>query len=238
MNAPQLAFGPHGPLAVPTTSARGDSPGGEPPWADPLDRDEWIVRPIPHAEARAFISEHHYAGGASNTSVARFGLYHREGSDLLGAAIYLPPPGQAARSVRPAAPRRVLALSRLAIAPGAPRNAASFLISSTVRLLPDGYDTIATWADTARGHVGTIYQAASWRYLGVTRPAPMYRAEDGRMVSRKRGPKTYTHSEMLEAGNRLVGRFVRHKYLLDRRAPQARLERPYPKREARLFAAP
>lgn len=162
----RLAIDMNGPIAV--TAA---------PWADPLDKREWLVREIPHREAVEFIAQHHYARGAANTSVARYGLYHQGGSELLGAIIYMPPPGQAATAADPKHPERVLALSRLAIAPIAPRNAASHLISKSARMLPERYETIATWADTARGHVGTIYQAANWRYRGrqVVHPELIYR---------------------------------------------------------------
>src|SRR5690606_40873349 len=103
----------NGPVSVPTA-----------PWADPLDKREWVVRDIPHRDAVAFITEHHYAKGAANTSVARYGLYQQEGGELLGAILYMPPPGQAAKAANPDCPERVLALSRLAIAPAAPKNAA------------------------------------------------------------------------------------------------------------------
>ena len=209
----------------------------EAPWADPLDRREWTVREIPHAHAREFITEHHYAKGAANTSVARYGLYHREGSDLQGAILYMPPPGQAAKTLHPNDPNSVLSLSRLAIAPTAPKNAASYLISQSAKRLPDRYEVIATWADTARGHVGTIYQAANWRYRGVTRPAPMFRDPDGRMVSQKRGPKNYTVAQMLEMGCELVGRYVRHKYALHRHDMLAHPDRAYPKKQRSLFGS-
>ena len=220
----RLAFDMNGPIAV--TAA---------PWADPLDKREWLVREIPHREAVEFISEHHYARGAANTSVARYGLYHQGGSELLGAIIYMPPPGQAATAADPKHPERVLALSRLAIAPIAPRNAASHLISKSARMLPERYETIATWADTARGHVGTIYQAANWRYRGQTTPQPMFRDQNDVMASRKRGPKTYTVTEMLEQGYELVGRFPRHRYVLNRRDMHAHPDRPYPKAAPTLF---
>ena len=207
----------------------------QPAWRDPLDKREWLVRPIPHRDAVRFIEEHHYAGGASNTSVARYGLYHRAGDELLGVSIYLPPPGQAAVSVVPGRPRGVLALSRLAIHPSAPHNSASFLISRSLRELPERYEHLLTWADEARAHIGTIYQASNWRYRGTTRPAPLYRNEHGRVVSRKRGPTTLTHAEMLERGYRLVGRFARHAYHLEHAKLHAHPERPYPKAAPRLF---
>ena len=220
----RLAFDMTGPVSVHTA-----------PWADPLNKHEWIIRQIPHRDAVAFITKHHYAKGAANTSVARYGLYHQEGSELLGAILYMPPPGQAAKATDPHHPERVLALSRLAIAPEAPKNAASHLISRSVGLLPEKYETIATWADTARGHHGTIYQAANWRYRGMTTPQPMFRDHNGVMVSRKRGPKTYTINEMLELGHELVGRFARHKYILRRHDMHAHPDRPYPKPHPTLF---
>jgi len=220
----RLAIDMNGPIAV--TDA---------PRADPLDKREWLVREIPHREAVEFIAQHHYARGAANTSVARYGLYHQGGSELLGAIIYMPPPGQTAKTADPKHPERVLALSRLAIAPIAPRNAASHLISKSARMLPERYETIATWADTARGHVGTIYHAANWRYHGQTAPQPMFRDANGVMVSRKRGPKTYTVNEMLAMGYQLVGRYARHKYVARRRDMHARPDRPYPKRHPTLF---
>lgn len=220
----RLAFDMNGPVSVTTA-----------PWADPLNKREWVVREIPHRDAVKFITEHHYAKGAANTSVARYGLFHQEGSELLGAVLYMPPPGQAAKAANPKHPERVLALSRLAIAPVAPKNAASYLISQSTKRLPERYETIATWADTARGHVGGVYQAANWRYRGMTAPQPMFRDQNGIMASRKRGPKTYTITEMLEMGYQLVGRFARHKYVLHRRDMHAHPDRPYPKPHPNLF---
>lgn len=228
---PSLAFDHHGAVSQPHHP---DAPR-QPTWRDPIDKHEWLVRPIPHPLAVAFIAEHHYAGGASNTSVARVGLYHRDGDELLGVAIYLPPPGQAAKSVS-RTPKNVLALSRLAIHPSAPKNAASYLISRSIHTLPERYQHLLTWADQARHHAGTIYQATNWRYAGITRPAPIYTAPDGRHVSRKRGPTTLTHDQMLERGYALLGRFARHAYHLDRARVHARLERPYPKPQPQLFA--
>jgi len=73
-----------------------------------------------------------------------------------------------AKSIDPKRPDTVLGLSRLAIATAAPKNAASYLISKAARRLPQKYENIATWADTARAHVGAVYQAANYRYLGMT----------------------------------------------------------------------
>lgn len=207
------------------------------PWADPLDKHEWVVRPIKHGEAVEFISEHHYARGASNTGISPTGLYHSEGDQLLGALMWLPPVMGAAKSVAPRQPHAVLSLHRLAIAPEAPRNSASYLISRAIKLLDDRWELCLTYADSGRGHVGTVYQATAWEYHGETRPRPVWRDAQGRMVSPKRGARTLTHEELIAEGAQLVGRFSKHKYVLDRRRRIASPNRPYPKNHPSLFAA-
>lgn len=197
-------------------------------WRDPLDRREWEVRLVPHRRALAFVSEHHYSRGGPNTSVAAVGLYHREGAELLGAALWLPPIVTAARHVEPDRPHDVLALSRLAVAPGCPKNAASHLIGRCLSLLPERWATLLTFADEAFGHVGGIYQATNWAYAGVTAPRPVWRL-GGRVVSPKRGPKTLTAAQMLDAGAELAGTSRKHRYVLRRGEPMRR-HPTYPKR--------
>lgn len=212
-----LAFTPSGPLHI-----------AAPLWRDPLDRDEWLVRPVKHREALALISDLHYSGGGPNTSVAALGLYHQEGSELLGAALWLPPIITAARTVEPERPHGVLSLSRLAVHPDAPKNAASFLIGACQRHLDERWETLLTFADEAVGHVGGIYQATNWDYAGVTAPRPVWRL-GGRIVSPKRGPRTLTHAQMLDEGAELVSRSRKHRYVLRRGQPMRR-HPAYPKR--------
>jgi hypothetical protein len=70
---------------------------------------------------------------------------------------------------------------------------------------------LVTYADQWRGHVGTIYKATNWDYVGETKPQAVYTL-DGRMVARKAGPTTRTKAEMLALGCVLAGRFSKHKY--------------------------
>lgn len=203
-------------------------------WRDPLDRREWVTRAVPHRAALALIAEHHYAHGGPNTSVAAVGLYHRGGSELIGAALWLPPIITAARKVAAADPHSVLALSRLAIIPDAPKNAASYLIAGCLPLLPGRYSVLLTFADEAFGHVGGIYQATNWEYGGVTAPRPVWRL-DGQMVSPKRGPKTLTHGELRDMGAELIGRSRKHRYVLHR-STKMRQHPVYPKRQPRIVA--
>lgn len=215
-----LAFTSAGPIHAPTAAA----------WRDPLDRREWVVRHVPHREALELIAEHHYAAGGPNTSVAAVGLYHRGGDELLGAALWLPPIITAARKAAPGDPHAVLSLSRLACAPTAPKNAASFLIGNSVPLLPERYRVLLTFADEAFGHVGGIYQATNWEYAGTTAPRPVWRLA-GRVISPKRGPRTLTAAELRSEGAEIVTRSRKHRYVLHRGRPMRR-HPTYPQRTA------
>jgi hypothetical protein len=108
----------------------------------------------------------------------------------------------------------VLALSRLAIEPDVPGNAASFLLGHSEKLIWKSgmWDTLITYADEWQGHTGAIYRAANWEYVGLTKPERVY-VRDGVMVARKAGPKTRTHADMLALGAECVGSFARHKFV-------------------------
>lgn len=52
--------------------------------------DYEVVR-VPHAVARDFVSRHHYAKSAANTSLAAFALLRRCDSTMVGAALWMHP---------------------------------------------------------------------------------------------------------------------------------------------------
>jgi hypothetical protein len=140
-------------------------------------------------------------------------------------AWWLPPIKAAAEATWGGDFREVLSLSRLVIVPGVPKNAASFLLTRSVRLIAaDGrFRCLVTYADTWRQHTGHIYRVSGWEYLGLTGPEPTYVDGGGRMVSRKAGPTTRTRGEMEALGCTMVGEFPRHKFRLV--LPAARRER-------------
>lgn len=106
-----------------------------------------------------------------------------------------------------------MSLSRLVIEPEVPTNAASFVLSKSQKLIRRDlrWDLLVTYADDWQGHTGAIYKAAGWEYVGTTKPERIY-VKDGRMVARKAGPNTRTHSQMLELGAECVTSSVKHKY--------------------------
>jgi hypothetical protein len=181
-----------------------------------LRSSEWEVRPVGRDAARRLVEAHHYAGGASNTAPYLHGLFRR--SDIfdgqcVGCAWWIPPTRAAAEKTFPQNWQGVLCLSRLVIEPGIPKNACTFLLARSRKLIDRTlWPCLVTYADDWRGHTGAIYRADNWEYVGKTRPERTY-CVDGRMTSRKAGPKTRTHDEMIALGAELVGSFAKHKFV-------------------------
>jgi hypothetical protein len=71
---------------------------------------------------------------------------------------------------------------RLALDP-AHRTPTSRILSIAIKLLrkhSPGLRAVVTFADPGAGHIGTVYQAAGWMYLGRTTPRNRYIGPDGR----------------------------------------------------------
>jgi hypothetical protein len=181
-----------------------------------LLKSEWEVRKVDISVATYLVEKYHYAHGCSNTATYLHGLF-RVGeifdNNCLGVAWWIPPTKNAAFATYPARWQSVLCLSRLVILDEVPKNAATFLLSRSRKLIDRSlWECLVTYADTWRGHRGTIYLADNWLYVGKTKPEAVYTL-NGRMVARKAGPRTRTHAEMLAMGCVLEGRFSKHKFM-------------------------
>lgn len=180
-----------------------------------LRSSDYEVRPVEAAVARPYVARLHYSGGVSVTGTDIHGLYCTDDNTLLGVAWWLPPTKNAAKSVAGDDWRKCVSLSRLVVDPSVPTNGASYLIGRSVRLLKkDGrWSTLVTYADEGEGHTGAIYRATNWEYLGSMKPTWRYRSESGRLMSKKRGPRTYSHQEMIDLGFKAEGPFAKHKFV-------------------------
>lgn len=181
---------------------------------DRLRAREWEVRTVPLVTCQAFVHDLHYAAGGSNTATGRHGLFRVGDDRCMGIAWWIPPTRNAAAATHPdpARWREVLSLSRLAIDPAAPRNAASFLLARSRKLIDrTAWPCLVTYADEWRGHTGAIYRADNWEYMGRTKPERVY-VRNGRMLARKAGAITRTHADMLALGAECIGSFAKHKF--------------------------
>ncbi|MCI0335391.1 MAG: hypothetical protein L0228_19460 [Planctomycetes bacterium] len=169
--------------------------------------------------AQALTRRFHYSAGGSNTRVLVCGLWRRGDwldRDCHGASWWLPPTKTTGGSLAPDNPQGVLALSRLVVVPGVPRNACSFLIRHSMRFIDrNRWPVLVTYADEWQGHDGGVYKAlrdCGWQEDGRTKPERTY-VKNGVMVSRKRGRRTFTHTEMLAMGCECVGSFRRKRFV-------------------------
>lgn len=140
-------------------------------WFDMLEAQnaEKIVRRITYDETKPFLLNIHYARRMPCITDA-FGLFVN--GELVGVVTYGVP------ASRPLCiglagvenEKNVRELNRLCIRPelnGGGRNYASFLVSHSLKMLPNG-TFVVSYADTAWTHVGYIYQACNFLYTGMS----------------------------------------------------------------------
>lgn len=180
-----------------------------------LRKADWIVADITLKEAQAFIRAHHYARGGSNTRTYTHGLLNRATGVLSGVVWWIPPTRAACESVNRAEWKKVLSLSRMAVLPGVPKNACTFLLGRSVRIIAQErrFVSLVTYADDSQGHSGHVYTAAGWVYAGRTMPEARWVSLDGRQVARKAGGRTRTKQDMLDLGYVCQGSFRKHKFV-------------------------
>ncbi|NCW29492.1 MAG: hypothetical protein EBV98_03810, partial [Actinobacteria bacterium] len=70
-------------------------------------------------------------------------------------------------------------LIRLWVHPNAPKNTASLIVSRSLKLLPKEVAMVITFADSGQEHVGTVYQALNFYYLGMSAQGVRYVDESG-----------------------------------------------------------
>lgn len=181
-----------------------------------LRAEQWEISEISDLEASEFVKVHHYSKSCSKIITRAFGLFRKDSpSDLFGVTVWMPPTVGAAVLVCPEEPKFVLSLSRMVLLPECPKNAASYFLSRCVKSLKQDkrWKALVTYADTWQGHTGTIYRAANWTYDGETLPYSVW-TKDGKMMSNRAGPVTFTHPQMRERGCILEGKFSKHRFIL------------------------
>lgn len=80
-----------------------------------------------------------------------------------------------------------LEITRVAVDPTAPRNTASRLIAAALRCMAErGCDWLFSYADSAQGHHGGIYQAVGAHYVGTDAKQWVNFSLDGLRVSKRK----------------------------------------------------
>jgi hypothetical protein len=128
-----------------------------------------IVADCDRARLRALIANNHYSGTCSAITVG-YGIWHK--GSLAGGIVFSTGAGRFANTYcRVCAPIEVVELTRLWLADDMPGNSESRVIGIALRALKKGrgrFRAVLSYADEFSGHVGTIYQATNWYYMGAT----------------------------------------------------------------------
>ncbi|MHB1006527.1 MAG: Mom family adenine methylcarbamoylation protein [Chloroflexota bacterium] len=134
----------------------------------PLDYSpkKMTLKPIPYQVARALLERGHYLHSISAGTVLLLGVFI--GERLLGVAQFTCGSRQAHCIVEGAQARDCITLARLWLSDELPTNSESRVLAVSLRLLRKGTPVkfVVTYADPEAGHLGRIYQASNWLYLG------------------------------------------------------------------------
>lgn len=139
-----------------------------------INLDEVIVKKASVKEIRRAIVTGHYSGVMPDATQEAFGAYQNE--VLIGAAAY--GPGGNSKTfgaiINGFDSSNARELIRLWVHPEAPTNTASFIIGRSLRLLPENVGLVVTFADSGQSHIGAIYQATNFHYLGMSNQGTRY----------------------------------------------------------------
>lgn len=153
-----------------------------------INLKEAIVKRIDFNTASTIILPYEWIGTMPLPKSCRymFGIYFD--GILGGAIVYVEP---STRAFNKEYPRQVLQLNRGACAHWTPKNTASKLISSSLKVLKsEGIKIIIAYCTQEAGEIGTIYQALGWWYVGNTVPSKVYYLDNHWVSERTLADKT------------------------------------------------
>jgi hypothetical protein len=199
-----------------------------------------MVKPMPFFIAKQLVVREHYLHSFPGGTKLAFGAF--VGTRLLGALTLGAGPANAYSLVASATPDDCLTLTRLWLSDELPTNSESRLIAVVLRSLKkhSGLKFLVSYADPAQGHLGTIYQATNWIYIGLSQATPLYDIGNGRhyhsrSLSHAFGSRGRRYFQRHGIPVKLVPQQAKHRYVyfLDS-SWRARLRvpaLPYPKHE-------
>jgi hypothetical protein len=171
--------------------------------------DKYSVRQINYQDTKDLILNVHYAKRMPSISYA-YGLF--EDSILVGLVSYGVPasPRVCEGLCGKEHSKKVLELNRLVLRNNK-KNEASILVSKSLKLLPKP-TIVISYADTSQNHVGYIYQATNFIYLGLSAKRTDRIFINGENTRHGR-TMTSTHIENIKEKTVLVDRPRKHRYL-------------------------
>lgn len=201
------------------------------------------VRAISVKAARPLIATHHYSRTMPDATREVFAGYFPDGR-MAGIVVFGMGAGKAqyTRLLPDLADGEYRELSRLWSPDGLATNTESRLIGVAIRLLPQNVRLVISYADPSQGHVGRVYQATNFTYLGQTDGGERLIDTSGREVhSKLLSVYRMRHPEMADWTSRAIADHYgftaipnpsKHRYAYARRSDDRtvlnRSARPYP----------
>jgi len=138
---------------------------------------------VPVKEIRRQIVTGHYSGVMPDATQEAFAAYF-EGV-VVGAVAY--GPGGNSKTfgavIEGFDSSNARELIRLWVHPEAPKNTASFVVSRSLKMLPESVGLVVSFADSGQGHQGYVYQSLNFYYLGMSAEGIRYADKTGTEVT-------------------------------------------------------
>lgn len=201
----------------------------------------YTVEPVSFKAAKTLIVAGHYTQSLTKGRYC-YGLLRL--GVLVGAAVYGQPSGRGVGQsfIEGGDERNTVELLRLYIKDVTGKNAESWFVSRTLKMLPHEVKLVVAYASPGAGHYGACYQAANWLFLGRSKGGQnyFYVDKDQRYVNKRipwqYGPRSGRPwiTEGMAAkllGLRKVSEGRKYVYAYPRRKklPLKRAVLPYPK---------
>jgi hypothetical protein len=193
--------------------------------------------------AKKLIVPHHYSHSLPGGTKMTFGTMIN--GKLLGAMVFGVGPFYGYKLVDGAISDDAITLTRLWLSDELPRNSESKVLGIVLRLLKKetSLKFILAYSDPMAGHLGTIYMATNWLYIGLSSATGLYDVGDGTLHhSRSLAHQLGSHSIRYLTSQGINARIVpqqakrRYIYFLDE-SWRSRLSLPvlpYPKKECEM----
>lgn len=212
-----------------------------------INLDEVEVRLVPVKEIRRAIVTGHYSGVMPDATQEAFAAYWKE---IVVAAVAYGPGGNSKTFnavIEGFDSSNARELIRLWVHPDAPKNTASYVVSRSLKMLPEQVGLVVSFADSGQGHAGYVYQSLNFYYCGMSSEGVRYIDSSGVEVTarlanvyRMRNPDKFGDKSLAEIRQALgwtaVKSHAKHRYCIGvgkhKKAVSRQLESkamPYPK---------
>ena len=190
-----------------------------------IDLAEVDVRLVPVKEIRRAVVTGHYSGVMPDATQEAFAAYWNE---VVIAAVAYGPGGNSktfGAVIEGYDSSNARELIRLWVHPDAPKNTASYVVSRSLKMLPEQVGLVVSFADSGQGHAGYVYQSLNFYYCGMSSEGVRYVDSSGVEVTarlanvyRMRNPDKFGEMSLAEIRQALgwqpVKSHAKHRYCI------------------------